>query len=486
MTMSDRIAVMNRGRYEQLGDPETLYERPATRFVAGFLGRQQPPARRASSRRRPTRPRCGSRATTVVRVPAAAVGEPPRPSTSASGPRRSGCTSEGTEPPAGGHNVLAGTVRDASYLGVSTQYVVETRSGAASSVYEQNVERTIHGPSCWARGEDVRLTWSPDHTFVGRGRPERRAGRRGTEHAAAVERGPGGGHGRARLDPRADRITRRRLLQGERPRRRRRLPRRLRHDRHRRHRRASHGRRIGGARERQPPRRVDAAQTLRRGQLGELAVYIDDDEDDRRQARPSRSSPPKYGTTVNYQEVINDNDDVLRHDPAAAPGGQDTGWDIVVLTDWMAARLIRLGWVETIDLANMPNFVANLKDVYKGVDWDPDTNLHAPWQSGMTGLGFDEAVTGEPDQPRRALDRRRPLEGPGRLPDRDARHRRPHAPQARLRTRATSRSSRLDEAFAEIQTAVDDGIVRSFTGNDYAEDLGQGQRRPRRWPGPAT
>ena len=38
MTMSDRIAVMNKGRYEQLGDPESLYERPRTRFVAGFLG----------------------------------------------------------------------------------------------------------------------------------------------------------------------------------------------------------------------------------------------------------------------------------------------------------------------------------------------------------------------------------------------------------------------------------------------------------------
>jgi len=38
MTMSDRIAVMNKGHYEQLGDPEALYERPQTRFVAGFLG----------------------------------------------------------------------------------------------------------------------------------------------------------------------------------------------------------------------------------------------------------------------------------------------------------------------------------------------------------------------------------------------------------------------------------------------------------------
>jgi ABC-type Fe3+/spermidine/putrescine transport system ATPase subunit len=38
MTMSDRIAVMNRGHYEQLGNPEELYERPATRFVADFIG----------------------------------------------------------------------------------------------------------------------------------------------------------------------------------------------------------------------------------------------------------------------------------------------------------------------------------------------------------------------------------------------------------------------------------------------------------------
>ena len=49
MTMSDRIAVMNKGRYEQLGDPESLYERPTTRFVAGFLGDQQPPARPRST-----------------------------------------------------------------------------------------------------------------------------------------------------------------------------------------------------------------------------------------------------------------------------------------------------------------------------------------------------------------------------------------------------------------------------------------------------
>jgi spermidine/putrescine transport system ATP-binding protein len=58
-----------------------------------------------------------------------------------------------------------GTVLDASYIGVSTQYIVEARHGAQVAVYEQNVERTIHG-SLHKPGESVRLSWAPDHTFV--------------------------------------------------------------------------------------------------------------------------------------------------------------------------------------------------------------------------------------------------------------------------------------------------------------------------------
>jgi spermidine/putrescine transport system ATP-binding protein len=68
------------------------------------------------------------------------------------------------EPPAG-HNQLVGTIVDASYLGVSTQYIVELRGGGRVTVYEQNVERATKA-ELWASGEEVRLTWSPDHTFV--------------------------------------------------------------------------------------------------------------------------------------------------------------------------------------------------------------------------------------------------------------------------------------------------------------------------------
>jgi TOBE domain-containing protein len=55
-------------------------------------------------------------------------------------------------------------VRDASYLGVSTQYLVESRGGTLT-VYEQNVERATKA-ELWARGDEVQMTWSPDHSFV--------------------------------------------------------------------------------------------------------------------------------------------------------------------------------------------------------------------------------------------------------------------------------------------------------------------------------
>ena len=91
MTMSDRIAVMNRGQYEQLGDPESLYERPTTRFVAGFLGRQQPAAGDDRRPGRRLRPRASS-ATTRGSASRAASSTATTRSRSASGPRRSGCT----------------------------------------------------------------------------------------------------------------------------------------------------------------------------------------------------------------------------------------------------------------------------------------------------------------------------------------------------------------------------------------------------------
>ncbi|MFL5777236.1 MAG: ABC transporter ATP-binding protein [Chloroflexota bacterium] len=162
MTMSDRIAVMNDGRYEQLGDPEGLYERPTTRFVAGFLGVSNLlPATVSGSAD-------GYVLATLaddsrVRVPSGLVNGHTTIEVGVR-PEKIRMHKSQSEVPTGS-NELEGTVVDASYLGVSTSYVVEARTGARLTVYEQNVERTVHG-SLHRPGESVRLSWSPDHTFV--------------------------------------------------------------------------------------------------------------------------------------------------------------------------------------------------------------------------------------------------------------------------------------------------------------------------------
>jgi spermidine/putrescine transport system ATP-binding protein len=162
MTMSDRIAVMNGGHLEQVGEPETLYERPATRFVAGFLGVSNLLPGRVDGM-------AGEYAvvrladTTAIRVPRNQVDGAVHLEVGVRPEKIRLLSREAAVPE--GLNALSGVIRDASYLGVSTQYVVQARGGALLTVYEQNVERTAHG-SLHRPGEEVTLAWVPDHAFV--------------------------------------------------------------------------------------------------------------------------------------------------------------------------------------------------------------------------------------------------------------------------------------------------------------------------------
>jgi spermidine/putrescine transport system ATP-binding protein len=163
MTMSDRIAVMNRGRYEQLGDPEVLYEKPQTRFVAGFLG---------VSNLLPATPNGGSEGYaglrladgTTMRVPKALMDGHSGPVALGVRPEKIRL-SEANDEIAPGMNRLSGTLTDASYLGVSTQYIVRLPDGHNVTVYEQNVERATKA-ELRTRGEVVQLAWLPEHSFV--------------------------------------------------------------------------------------------------------------------------------------------------------------------------------------------------------------------------------------------------------------------------------------------------------------------------------
>jgi spermidine/putrescine transport system ATP-binding protein len=150
MTMADFIVVMNRGRIEQLGVPTELYEHPRTPFVASFLGVSNllhgtvtgPDAIRLDTG-------------TVLHVSAAALAG------------RTGTVAVGVRPEKirlgdGEANVLQGQVDERAYIGVSTQYVVDTANGKVA-VYVQNTDRGAHAV---APGDAVSLSFSADAAFV--------------------------------------------------------------------------------------------------------------------------------------------------------------------------------------------------------------------------------------------------------------------------------------------------------------------------------
>jgi len=98
----------------------------------------------------------------------------------------------------------------------------------------------------------------------------------------------------------------------------------------------------------------------------------------------------KYNVDVNYEEKIESNDGFFATIEPQLVAGAPTGWDMITVTDWLAAKIISKGWAEKIDQSNVPNCVANLRDPLRNQVWDPGNDYHYPWQSGMTGIGYDK------------------------------------------------------------------------------------------------
>ena len=172
MTMSDQIAVMRAGRIEQLGNPEELYERPKTAFVAGFLGVSNLLEGEVIGR---------DGTLVTVKMPDGVLLRAPGEGVASSGPVRIGVRPEKLRVDASaqaattdGLNALNGTVLDSSYIGVSTQYLVQTE-GHRLTVYAQNLD-TAGASELLADGQRVSLTWKPQHTFVISGPVEHVAG----------------------------------------------------------------------------------------------------------------------------------------------------------------------------------------------------------------------------------------------------------------------------------------------------------------------
>ncbi|MEU6960939.1 ABC transporter ATP-binding protein [Streptomyces chrestomyceticus] len=163
MTMADTVAVMNGGRVEQLGAPADLYENPGTTFVANFLGTSNLiEAEVVTAGGDDLLLTAGG---SKLRLPAGRCRTPARTGGTVLAGVRPEKISLAHADEAGaiadGRNRLAGRIAHAGFLGVSTQYVVETPDAGRLAVYEQNVERDAR----LVPGAEVVLHWNPAHTF---------------------------------------------------------------------------------------------------------------------------------------------------------------------------------------------------------------------------------------------------------------------------------------------------------------------------------
>ncbi|UQX03238.1 spermidine/putrescine ABC transporter substrate-binding protein [Streptomyces sp. RerS4] len=201
-------------------------------------------------------------------------------------------------------------------------------------------------------------------------------------------------------------------------------------------------------------------------------LYIDTDEDDE-ESRPTLDAfSERTGIEVRYSEEINDNDEFFGKVSPALMNHQATGHDLVVVSDWMAARFVHLGWAQKMDRSTQANVARHLDPQLRSPAFDEGRLHTVPWQSGITGIAYNRKALGR--EIRSVKDLWQPdLAGKVTL------------------------FSGLDESFAllmqgngvdvtswsesdfhrmcdQVEDMVRRKHIRRFTGNDYTSDLSKG------------
>jgi spermidine/putrescine transport system substrate-binding protein len=210
------------------------------------------------------------------------------------------------------------------------------------------------------------------------------------------------------------------------------------------------------------------ANTLR---MSNWPLYIDIDEKTKK--RPTlQQFQDEFGVNVRYIEDVNDNDEFFGKVQAPLKQGRGIDRDLMVLTDWMAGRMVRLGYVQKLDKEAIPN-AKNLVPTLQSPGWDPNRDYSLPWQSGLTGIGYDKRRTGGPVTSVSQLLEDKRLKGKvsflSEMPD----------TMGLMLLDDGKDPTKVDQAdfktaIDRLQKGVDSGQIRQFTGNDYSGLLAKG------------
>ncbi|MFD4758220.1 PotD/PotF family extracellular solute-binding protein [Streptomyces sp. NPDC058439] len=182
----------------------------------------------------------------------------------------------------------------------------------------------------------------------------------------------------------------------------------------------------------------------------------------------------RTGIKVKYTEDINDNVEFFGKIKPQLAAGQDTGRDIICVTDWLAARIVRLGWAQQLDPSNLPHAYANLSAQFRTPDWDPGRAHSYPWAGIPTVIAYNAKATGG-----RKVDSVSQLLDDPKLKGRVSflSEMRDSIGMTLLdmgKDPGTFTDADYDAAIGRIQKGVDKNQIRRFTGNDYTADLDKG------------
>jgi spermidine/putrescine transport system substrate-binding protein len=202
-------------------------------------------------------------------------------------------------------------------------------------------------------------------------------------------------------------------------------------------------------------------------------LYLD--YDDKTKTYPTLVEFTKQtGIKATYAEDIEDNDTYYGKIQGQLKNGQDIGKDVITLTDWMAARIVRQGYVQKLDKANIPNWT-NILDNLKNIDFDPGRNYSLTWQSGFTGIAWNKeklkAATGKTE-----------LKTVSDLWDSGLKGRVEVLSEMRdtvglimldqgVDPSKSFTADQYNKALAELEKQLNNGQIRQVKGNSYKEDL---------------